>query len=157
MKDLLYWCDRIDLGIKKLFAHEMMANSSIERTQLTLDTSKSLLTRTREIHFSVERFCRTLANRKIDEQTERAKYLAGWIMANVFLEIDEFVYAYFPDLVPCELRNGNTYVSTCNDCCIDQIGMLKEEWGRKVDELKSVCKAIEAKPHETNAERDVSK
>ena len=110
MNDVKTWCETLRFDVNALLSIKLLDESAFK--QISIGEAEALLSKTQKIHQDVEHVC--LALEKIHHTNYKAiKLDVAKITAKVFLDIDEFLYAKFPELVKAELKNADgSYVSS---------------------------------------------
>ena len=107
-------CVKIRKDIMNLLRCRTVLVHILKQDIITATEARMILGYNRMVYRNIEELCAVLTESKeicTKENVHQIKFLSGKIIAELFLSIDEIIYAQFPRLVPNELKDDeNVYV-----------------------------------------------
>lgn len=102
MNCLCFWCSRVRVDVEWMLSFDVLKRQRFDARTVDKGIAKVILQRTRTVYFDIEAFCGALIREEnfVHGRFEKLRRAAATIMADLFLTVDESIYAVHPDLVP---------------------------------------------------------
>lgn len=101
-------CVKIRGDITNLLRCRTILTHILKQNRITATEARVILGYNRMVYRDIEELCAVLVGTGeiyTKENVHQIKFLSGKIIAELFLTIDEIIYAQFPKLVPDELKD----------------------------------------------------
>jgi hypothetical protein len=131
---------KLQVCVDDLFSCKYLNDASVWPYNFDIDVGRIILAKTRSIHELGELLC-SHRNFICKQNFEIIKFNVAKIMAYIFMEFDEIVYAKFPVLVPDELVETKGSYNSIRDPTDVSVGDSKRIVLKALDDIVKDCEA----------------